>query len=194
MLSSSNHHFMATFVALLYKVQPQTRWWKSFPCKYETWVLSASLKWKRLPWAGIDPWGCTIANLFLCMWCNFLDLEECHLSSFSLAYSPCVVADDGRILPTLPHEAETLTKDSTLPPQSQESLWVKEQCVFLWPCVLVDDGGWETAGEWLGGSYRIPQYQSHGAPCLTGPHERGFHLLAPRSNLPINWKNMNYLG
>lgn len=35
------------------------------------------------------PSCCTIANLFLCMLHNFLDLEECHLSSLSCLLAMC---------------------------------------------------------------------------------------------------------
>lgn len=59
--------------------------------------------------------------------------------------------------------------------------------------VLVDDGAWETAGEWLGGSQHILQYQSHGAPCLSGPEERGRHRLAASCNVPEMKKQEPYL-
>lgn len=82
--------FFWNFVTLLYTVQLHTRWWKkSFPCKYKPWVLSASVKWKWLPWVGVYPWRCTIANLFFCMLCNLLDLEECHLSGLFCLLTMC---------------------------------------------------------------------------------------------------------
>lgn len=66
-----------------------------------------SFQWKVITVGRDLPWCCTIANLFLCLLCNFLDLEERHFSLSPLAYSQHVFAtiqSADWILPALHHK------------------------------------------------------------------------------------------
>lgn len=123
------------------------------------------------------------------MLCNFL--EECHLSSLLCLLIMCGYSCSTWWLDFThaPSQGKDSDKRQSCVHPSSESQRVREQCVFLWPCALADDRGWETAGKWLGDSQHVRQYLSHGASFLTCPQDRGCHHLAPRSNVPTNWKN-----
>lgn len=59
-----------------------------FLSTYKPWVFFMTI---GSDYHGRDlSWCCTIGNLFLCTLHNFLDLEECHLSSLSCLLTVCV--------------------------------------------------------------------------------------------------------
>lgn len=129
---------------------------------------SFSFQWKVITVGRDLPWCCTIANLFLCLLCNFLDLEEHHFSLSPLAYSQhafATIQSADWILPALHRKVRIfhIGQESAVALRSAP-MWGNSVCLPLAVCVLVNDGWCEAAGEWLGGSQRIPQYQSYGAP------------------------------